>query len=136
MSLALKIAFSKVKRMNDKKCTSCKHFNGYDGINELWIDCNKYGFFQGPKKHCKDFQAQETLASLHSKIRKQETTIKELNDECERHLSDKRKMQQEIVALNHQKTKQDKQIKQQNIRIYCQDQEIQSLLQKIRELKE
>ena len=126
---------SVVLMMNDKNCSACKHFNGYDGITELWIDCNKYGFFQGPKKDCKDFQVKETLASLHSKLLKHEQTIKELTDECERHLSDKRKMQEEIVALNHQKTKQDKQIKQQNIRIYCQDKEIQKLLTQIQDLK-
>lgn len=122
--------------MSKKQCSVCKHFNGYDGITELWIDCNKYGFFQGSKKDCKDFQTKETIASLHSIISKQKATIEELNNECERHLSDKRKMQEEILALNHQKTKQDKQIKQQNIRIYCQDQEIQSLLQQIQDLKE
>lgn len=125
-----------VKTMNEKRCTNCKYFNGFDGINEIWTDCNKYGFFQGSKKDCKDFQTKETITSLNSLIQKQKRTIEELNNECERHLSDKRKMQEEIAALNHQKTKQDKQIKQQNIRIYCQDQEIQSLLQKIRELKE
>ena len=125
-----------VKTMSQKQCTNCKHFNGFDGINELWTDCNKYGFFQGSKRDCKDFQTKETIQSLRSTIHKQKQTIKELNDECERHLSDKRKMQEEIMALNHQKTKADKQIKQQNIRIYCQDQEIQSLLQQIQELKE
>ena len=121
--------------MSEKQCSVCKHFNGYDGITELWIDCNKYGFFQGPKKDCKDFQVKETFATLHSQIVKHEQTIKELTDECERHLSDKKKMQKEIVALTHQKTKQDKQIKQQNIRIYCQDKEIQKLLQQIQDLK-
>ena len=125
-----------VKKMSKKHCQHCKFFNAFDGVNELWIDCNKYGFFRGPKRDCKDFQPKETVADLHSLIQKQKRTIEELNNECERHLSDKRKMQEEIVALNHQKTKADKQIKQQNIRIYCQDQEIQSLIQQIQELKE
>ena len=122
--------------MTENLCHRCEHFNGYDGVNELWTDCDKYGMFKGSRVNCKDFKTKETLASLHSTITKQKTIIQELNDECERHLSDKRKMQEEIVALKHQKTKQDKQIKQQNIRIYCQDKEIESLLQQIQDLKE
>ena len=37
-------------------CSNCRFFNGFDGINEVWTDCDIKGFFPGSRNDCKDFQ--------------------------------------------------------------------------------
>lgn len=44
-------------KKNELGCSDCKHFNGYDGINELYTYCN-YGDFKGSRteKDCEKFE--------------------------------------------------------------------------------
>lgn len=95
--------------MSEKvNCVECRHFYGFDGVNELWTGCSIHGDFKGKKITCDHFEKKVTKEDLFKKIRKQQATI----------------------------TKQEKIIKEQTLRTYCQDKEIQKLLQQIKELKE
>ena len=98
--------------MNDKPkkghCLYCKYFIAFDGVTELWTECDLYGSFEGSKVECEDWKPRVTMDGLKRKVRRQEVVIE----------------------------KQRKIIKEQLARIVCQDKEIQKLLAEIKELKD
>lgn len=52
-------------------CNDCKHFTGYDGVNELWTGCT-YGDFKGNKKVCKNYNKKTTKTDLQNRIKELE----------------------------------------------------------------
>ena len=98
--------------MNDKPkkghCLYCKYFIAFDGVTELWTECDLYGSFEGSKIDCKDWKRKFSKSDLRRKIR----------------------------ALEEEKKRMENQIKLMVTRIYCQDKEIQKLLAEIKELKD
>ena len=91
-----------------KECSNCRYFIAFDGITELWTDCNLHGNFEGSKDNCEDWKPRVTMDGLKRKVRRQEVVI----------------------------DKQRKVIKEQLVRIVCQDKEIQRLLQQLEEVEE
>ena len=87
-------------------CSYCRYFIAYDGVGELWTDCNLHGCFEGSKDNCEDWKPRVTMDGLRRKVRRQEVVIE----------------------------KQRKVIKEQLVRIVCQDEEIQRLLQQLEEV--
>ena len=55
-------------------CNDCKHFTGYDGVNELWTGCT-YGDFKGSKKVCKNYNKKTTKTDLQNRIKELEELL-------------------------------------------------------------
>lgn len=62
-------------------CNDCKHFTGYDGVNELWTGCT-YGDFKGSKKVCKNYNKKTTKTDLQNRIKELEEEKVELMEDC------------------------------------------------------
>ena len=60
-----------MKKSEKNLCTTCTHFQGYDGIGELWTGCS-YGDFQGTRINCSKYKKKTTKADLHKKIKELE----------------------------------------------------------------
>ena len=78
--------------MTTKRCQKCKHFNGYDGVGDLWTLCS-LGDFIGTKTDCQCFEKKVTKADLLKKIR-------ELERENEKLKEEEKLYAQEILRLN------------------------------------
>lgn len=66
--------------MGKNICNDCKHFTGYDGVNELWTGCT-YGDFRGSKKVCENYNKKTTKTDLQNRIKeleKENERLKEL----------------------------------------------------------
>ena len=69
--------------MSEKQCINCKHFNGFDGVGELWTLCS-FGDFQGSKTDCSSFEKKVTKADLLKKIHSLENENAKLREERQR----------------------------------------------------
>ena len=67
--------------MSEDICNDCKHFTGYDGVNELWTGCT-YGDFEGSKKVCENYDKKTTKTDLRNRIKELEEEKIELMEEC------------------------------------------------------
>ena len=87
--------------MTTKRCQKCKHFNGFDGVGELWTLCS-LGDFMGTKIDCSSFERKVSKVDLLKKIREQQATIKKLQDLCGESDSENAKLRQEIKKLKEE----------------------------------
>lgn len=67
--------------MSENICNDCKHFTGYDGVNELWTGCT-YGDFKGSKNACENYDKKTTKTDLRNRIKELEEEKVELMEEC------------------------------------------------------
>lgn len=68
--------------MSEKKCSrDCEHFNGWDGITELWTDCDVHGMFKGVKEDCEDFNKKLSCRDL---LRQKDKRIRELEEQLQK----------------------------------------------------
>ena len=87
--------------MTTKRCQKCKHFNGFDGVGELWTLCS-LGDFMGSKPDCSSFERKVSKVDLLKKIREQQATIRKLQDLCGQSDSENAKLRQENKELEEE----------------------------------
>lgn len=86
-------------------CNDCKHFTGYDGVNELWTGCT-YGDFKGSKKVCKNYNKKTTKTDLQNRIKELEEEKVELMEDCACQYRQIQKLESENDDLRTTITKQ------------------------------
>ncbi|MBP5424069.1 MAG: hypothetical protein J6Y78_16675 [Paludibacteraceae bacterium] len=74
--------------MSKNQCIKCENFNGYDGVGELWTDCDIQGMFKGEKNDCESFKEKITYNDLLKQNRKLKEQLRNIKMENEK-LSEK-----------------------------------------------
>ena len=74
--------------MSKNQCIKCENFNGYDGVGELWTDCDIQGMFKGEKNDYESFKEKITYNDLLKQNRKLKEQLRNIKMENEK-LSEK-----------------------------------------------